>query len=140
MSIQADVCASSAPRPANARCSTAARISTPIPRPCADAVSHDPVDTLRLPAKSWALTSCVPTMRPSLTTANGSDQFSAVSVPRIVQKKERNRSSAPGSSIPSVQGIAERHLTGGMDARARRLEELDEILVVRQRAARAAAS
>ena len=127
----ADVCASSAPRPANARCSTAARISTPSPRPCADAVSHEPVDTLRLPAKS-----------------SGADILRADDA-ALVDDRERQRPVLRGERAPhrpvegeeALQraglldpvgpGNPERHLTGGMDARARRLEELDEILVVR---------
>jgi len=73
-------------------------------RPCAEAVSHDPLDTLRAPAKSSARSSWLPTMAPSDSTANGSDHLSAAIAPREAQWKEQKRSNAPGSCSESVQG------------------------------------
>ena len=65
--------------------------------PAPTAVSHEPLETLRRrrspPRGAPGCRRCAP----SATTANGSDQRSAVIAPRVVQWYERKRSSAPGS-------------------------------------------
>ena len=65
VSVNASLDASRAPRPANARWSTAERISAPSPRRRNDGWSHENVVTVPNAAKSVPIRSCIPTGLPS---------------------------------------------------------------------------
>ena len=64
----------------------AARISVPMPRPWNSLVSQLADETARLMAKSVAMTSCMPTGRPSTTTPRPSCQRCGLHLPRTAQQ------------------------------------------------------
>ncbi|HEY5017867.1 MAG TPA: hypothetical protein VII59_13935 [Streptosporangiaceae bacterium] len=109
LSVKASLSASRAPSPAKARCSTAARISVPIPRPRWPGASHEKLDTVPNLAKSDPFRFCIPIGSPSTSTTKYSRQKLSSTRARPAQIPRSHRHSRSGLSAYNGVGSSNGH-------------------------------